>query len=348
MLAWRRNVSEPGGKVLTKFPALALVVTCAALLGHACDSTLQQTPGPVTPKSPALAEPTYPSQKQTEAGQSVTGRTIWSGINGGLDIRWTTDDLFVQSGNGYERIWAPLAKKGFEEFAADVARTNSAEGGTANNCDYKRDFQILSIVGTLISFQDEEYSDCGGLHPSTYRRFTAVDVSRPGEILYGQREEAMDADLKRSSKIVKLTDYFNEQHIVNALSADRVIQQALTEAGVSGPPPSLAALPELFAKNNYILSGTELELRPDFLTRFAFHHIEDGKVAVRINLPSLSAAYRAQQIGLLLPIPPSLQQPFDMAVTGRGGFLLREMPRTARNQFTRFGFKIGEGAKHPG
>ena len=316
--------------------------SCALLLGLACGSTLPQDAPPIS----GDATPTQTSQKLSKGEQNVTGKIIWSGMFGGFGIQWTKDDLFVQSVSGLERTWAPLAKKGFDEFAADVAKTNQTDGRSSNNCDYQRDFRVLSIVGTLISFQDEEYSDCGGLHPTTYRRFTTIDLAKPGAISYGRGEEAMDADLTRVGKVVKLTDYFNEGDVLRALLKDRVIQQALIEAGVSAPLRTLAELPELFSKNDYILSGSELELRPDFLTRFAFHHVEGEKVAIRINLPSLASAYRAKQIGLLLPIPPSLQQPLTLAATQREGFLMREAPPNARDEFTRINFKTGEGARH--
>ncbi len=312
-----------------KVAAIALAASCA-LLAYGCD--LRST----------TAVPTQSSQAQT---QNVGGRAIWSGMSGGFGIQWTKDDLFVQSASELERTWAPLAKAGFDEFAADMNRVIRTEGGGTNNCDYQRDFEVLSIVGALVSFQDDEYSDCGGAHPSTYLRFTMIDLSRPSGVLYGRGENAMDADLT-SGKVVKLTDYFSEQDILRALLADRIIKQVLADAGVSAPPESLAALPELFAKNDYVLKGTELELRPDFLSRFAFHHIEGDKVVVRLNLPSIAFAYRSQQIGLLLPIPPALQQALALAVTRREGFLMREAPRVADKQFTRFNFKLGKGAKH--
>ena len=89
-----------------------------------------------------------------------------------------------------------------------------------------------------------------------------------------------------------------------------------------------------------MLNGTDLSLRPDFLTRFAFHHLEGDLVAVRLNLPSIAFAYRSQQIGLLLPIPSELRQPFALAAIGHEGFFMKEAPRGIRNKLTKFSFKI--------
>jgi hypothetical protein len=326
-----------------KLAAIALAGSCTVLAAHGCDLRSQQNPTQITPQTPTAAIPTQSSQAQT---QNVSGRAIWNGMSDGFGIRWTKDDLFVQSASGLERIWAPLAKRGFDEFAADMNRVGQTEGGRTNNCDYQRDFEVLSIVGALVSFQDDEYSDCGGAHPTTERRFTMVDLTSPGQVFYGHGENAMDADFKKPGKVVKLTDYFTESDILNALLADHVIKQALADAGVSSPPRTLAGLSEVFSRNDYILSGTELVIRPDFLTRFAFHHIEGDMLAVRLNLPSIAFAYRSQQIGLLLPIPQSLQQSLALAAAGREGFLMREASPIVHNQFTRFKFKIGEGAKH--
>ena len=151
--------------------------------------------------------------------------------------------------------------------------------------------------------------------------------------------------MDRPGKAVNLTDYFQESDILNALLADSVISEALKEAGVSTPPKTLAALPKVFAKNGYLIKG-ELSLRSDFLTRFAFHHLEGDMVAVRLNLTSIAFGYRSQQIGLLLPVPAALKQPLASAASGEEGFLMDSVPPGIRKQQTRFAFKIGAGAGH--
>ena len=309
---------------------LMLAVSCAAVVIDGCNSTSSQNSG---------------SSPQPETRQEISGKPIWKGASGGFEIEWTTEDLFSRSGGKTERILQPLARRGYEEFSADVNRSDQTKGSPSNNCDYRRNFEVLSIVGSLVTFQDTEYSDCGGAHPSTEMRFTLIDLGRPGEVFYGQEENALDVDLQRPGKALKITDYFAESDILNALLADRVIKRALAEGRVSSPPQSLAALPELFAKNEYVLPETELSLRPDFLTRFAFHHIEGDMVALRLNLPSIAFDYRSSQIGLLLPIPARLKQSLALAATGQEGFLMSNAPSANRNQITRFEFKVGEGAR---
>lgn len=327
--------------MLRPFCLIVFLAGWIALIVHACNPTSSQNHElPGITASPALkSDQNSPSAARPE----VSGKSIWRGNSGGVEIDWTTADLFSRSGGNLEKIFQPVAEKGHEEFLADLKGVEPTKG-QSHNCDYRRDFELLSIVGSLVSFQDTEYSDCGGAHPTTETRFTAVDLKREGPVAY-QYGESIDVDVDRPGKAVKLTDYFQESDILNALLADSVISEALKEAGVSTPPKTLAALPEVFAKNGYVLRG-ELSLRPDYLTRFAFHHLEGDMVAVRINLPSIAFGYRSKQIGLLLPVPPVLKQPLASAASGEEGFLMGSAPQSTRKQLTRFAFKIGAGAGH--
>lgn len=325
--------------MLRPFCLIVLVAGWVALFTYACNPTSSENAGlPGIAASPALkSDQNSPAAARAE----VSGKPIWRGSSGGVEIEWTTADLFSRSGGNLEKIFQPVAEKGHEEFVAAMSGVTPTKG-QSHNCDYRRDFQLLSVVGPLVSFEDTEYSDCGGAHPTTQTRFTAVDLKREGTVAY-QYDESVDVDVDRPGKAVKLTDYFQESDILNALLADRVISEALKEAGVSTPPKTLAALPEVFAKNGYLING-ELSLRPDFLTRFAFHHLEGDMVAVRINLPSIAFGYRSKQIGLLLPVPPVLKQQLASAASGEEGFLMGSAPQSIRKQSTRFSFKIGAGA----
>jgi hypothetical protein len=327
--------------MLRELILICLALGTAALVTYGCNSTSSQSS---ETSSEVNTPPPSKSQKESESQerQKVSGRAIWKGNSGGFAIEWTTHDLFSRSGERVERIFQQLARRGYDEFVADINTDDQMRGRA--NCDYRRSFKLLSIVGSLITFQDDEYKDCGGAHPTTEMRFTAIDIRRQGEVFYGQGENSMDADLARPGKLVKLTDYFRELDILKALLADRIIKQALADAAVESSPQTLAALPQIFAKDDYVLTETELALRPDFLTRFAFHHVEDDTVAVRLHLPSIAFAYRSRQIGLLLPITIALRQPLALAATRREGFLMKEAPPGIRNQFTRFAFKIGKGS----
>src|SRR5260370_25698953 len=153
------------------------------------------------------------------------------------------------------------------------------------NCECDRDFQVLSVVGPLISFVDYQADFCGGAHPGADTRFTTIDITMPGQVSYTRREDTspMDVELKESGKIIKLTDYFSQGDILKSMRADPVIKKALATLDSHPSPHSLLELPKLFSGNDYELGESGYELRPHFLTRFALHHLEGDKVAVRLG-----------------------------------------------------------------
>ena len=72
------------------------------------------------------------------------------------------------------------------------------------------------------------------------------------------------------------------------------------------------------------------------LERFAFHHIESGKIAVRLNVSWGSEIHRftTTQIGLLLPKPEKLSGPLTLAAAGKEGFLMRESKKLSHDKTT--------------
>jgi hypothetical protein len=79
---------------------------------------------------------------QHEVGQEITGRSLWKGTSGGFQIEWTSEDVFLKSGERVERILRPLAKRGYDEFVTDLGSTDQAK--QTQNCDYRRDFRGYS------------------------------------------------------------------------------------------------------------------------------------------------------------------------------------------------------------
>jgi hypothetical protein len=185
--------------------------------------------------------------------------------------------------------------------------------------------------------------DCGGAHPSLDTRFTTVDAAKPGDLRYAIADETPmfdthDISEEKNNKAIALTDLFPEEIILQALVEDRVIKAAIKESENPTPPQKLSDLPKLFEKDFYGLPNVDFELRPDFLTRFAFHHVEGDKVAVRLGLPPHSGANQSQhmQIGLLLPIPDALREPLKLASTRKRGFLMKDAAKVSRGSSTKF------------
>jgi hypothetical protein len=264
---------------------------------------------------------------------------IWSGESSGYKIRWTSQDLYLDSTNQGRRLWSPFVEEGFKDFSALYTKV---PGRIIEDCTYERDLALVSVVGTLISFQDE-YSDfCGGAHPSEDYRFLTIDLSQPGEFQYKHAGSPplMTVPAESNKKIPRLTDYFNEEDLLAALIADRLIQKAITSSGRKSPPKTLEELNDLLANENYRLGDSGLALSSDFLTRFAFHHIEGNKVAIRLSLSSTATANQSEreQIGLLIPIPERLRMPLRVASERREGFLMRDSEAIAHGKSTTFSF----------
>lgn len=273
-------------------------------------------------------------------------KTIWTGQSGGFVIHWTTSDIRAQSsGKAGQVLFSviPLAQRGFEDFSATMKDPDAG----AEDCLYERNFRILSVVGSIVSFEDVYDSFCRGwAYPSAETRFTAIDLAKPGEIAYTNTGgfPPIDVDLSKLGKVVKLTDFFSEDEILKALLADSVIKKALPNSGASQPPQTLHELYQLLKKQSLEIGECVYRFPEDFLTRFAFHHLEKGQVAVRIGLPPNSEPCRAlyAQLGILLPIPESLKTPLALAASGKEGFLMRAWKEISGNQTTTVAFTMGK------
>lgn len=332
------NVNQTSG--LTNLVLLMCMVMGSCDLASPSQSQKGHTNASTLPQSTTAQDP----QSKETAGQ-----VIWSGDSGGVRIVWTTSDLYKQSTSETEGLLAPLVRKGFDDFVA-VVMGSQPDKQNSERCSYERRFEVLSVVGTLVSFEDQYQDDCGGAHPSAETRFTATDLSKPGEVRYARQDDTpmMNVDLANPGRISKLTDYFNEQDILQALLREPSIQSAVAKVDGKKQPQSLAALPQLFADNSYALGDLDFELRPDFLTRFAFHHVEGNRVAVRIGLPAQSGASRNRhkELEIFLQIPESLTEQFKLAASRRQGFLMSDAAQIGGDRSTNFRLKTGETGGH--
>jgi hypothetical protein len=277
--------------------------------------------------------------------QIVDERQIWQGDAAGFKILWTTADLYVQNNSSIKKIWRPLVQQGFDDFIASLKEGEiPGKKMPSNSCEYKREFQVLSIVGSLVSFVDDYSLICErAASPSLDTRFTTIDINKPEDVLYQNGPDATgrDVDLVNPGKIVKLSDYFEEHELLTALLNDPIIKKAIS--GLDRPvlPRTLSDLPALFAKDDYGLGEIGYELRPDYLTRFAFHHIEGSKVAVRIGLPPHFGFNKAMhlQLGILLEMRPTLRKSLELAEIRKEGFMMKDLPKIANKQMTKFSFR---------
>lgn len=268
---------------------------------------------------------------------------IWKGKMESYELRWTTQDLYVESPAGTEGLWRSFIERGFEDFQNASLKTRARGTQNIESCTYERRLTLLSVVSTLVSFADEYGDFCGGAHPSEDVRFTTVDISKPGSISYVHEGSTplLKIDMaNNSSRVVKLTDYFSDHQILEALLADKLIKEALKTFEVKFVPNDLSQLLEILAEHQYALGASGLVLSPDFLTRFAFHHLIGNSVSIRISLSSASSANQAEreQIGLLLPIPQGLASALRSSSTRHEGFLMKDANVVSHGGATAYNF----------
>ncbi|MDM8565326.1 LysM peptidoglycan-binding domain-containing protein [Candidatus Halobeggiatoa sp. HSG11] len=250
----------------------------------------------------------------------VSGNTIWSGENADLNISWTSEDIIATKAGKTTFSAKELAKQDFE---ADFMGDNSSE-----NCNYEREFILLSVVGNIANFQETEYVNCNSTpHPSIITKFVARDLI--------------------SGSKVMLTNFFNESDLVKALKNDDLIKSAFakndSEASTArlsdivnnlrdkdiseiGNPNQLMlnGLFKALEWSEIMVNGCGYRLAKDFLNQFAFHHLNRGRVAIRLNLLPNAPACQTQnvQLGLYLPIPTSLKVALKHADKETTGFLM--------------------------
>jgi hypothetical protein len=175
----------------------------------------------------------------------------------------------------------------------------------------------LSIVGGIACYERDYYWE-GGAHPSGSIDYVVLDAAK--------RDRRMS-----------LPDLFDDTDILNALMADKIIRETLKRNNVTDTPKTSDELVKLLSGKTF---GGDNDMRygfePDLLSRFAFHHIEGNRVAVRINVSWASEIYRftSTQIGILLPIPARLRNSLEAASTGKSGFLMRSSKKLSRGTQT--------------
>jgi hypothetical protein len=143
-----------------------------------------------------------------------------------------------------------------------------------------------------------------------------------------------------------LIDIFPEAAVFAALRGDKLVAIALQAA--EGPPPaSLSGLLKAIQFKQVQVGECSYYFSPDLLTDFAFYSAEVNDVSVRMSLSHAAEVCRGQmtQIGIHLPIPPSIKAGFDAAKDGKSGFLMERAKRVRKGAETAFTFSTSNYGK---
>lgn len=291
--------------------------TGAAILLLLCAGAC--TPRPDAARGTDPSDSPSPSSRIVRAGDRSSAamrRTadtdpdvVWSGESGGHAVRWLKSDLLIGSGRdtgGGAFSLAEEIRKGWVDNEGGDAGDDSADGGP---CAHGSSFRPLSVVGSIVSVELTDYMNCPGTaHPSVVTWYSVIDAADP-------------------YRTVMLNEFFSERDIFAALMADGIVRKTLAKAG-SRTPSSLPELIEMLAE-----SGGECEyyFAVDMLAHFAFHHLEGNRVAVRIGLSHGIEACRGMltQLGILLPVPPSLAAALKAADAGTAGYVMHDLKKIA-------------------
>lgn len=254
-----------------------------------------------------------------DAGAQV----IWRGRSAGFDVTWSADDVSARRVSDGRLVFS--LKRQFEK---EWARPREPDENEVR--EVSQAFRVLSLVGSVISLEDVWYCDCGGAHPISYSRFVAYDLARS------------TADSLHPARI---TDLVPEAPLLRALTADRVIRAVMDSAEVR-EVRSLAALLDTAQ-----WQGVDVEMPGDenacafnmsdsFPAQFAFHHVENGRLAIRFSLSHDVEICRGRmvQVGVLVPVPPRLRPALTAADGRAAGYLMKDVRRIAGDRWTHLGW----------
>jgi hypothetical protein len=245
------------------------------------------------------------------AATDVASDAVWQSTSGPYRVRLTRDDIVVSRGTR-----TVLSIRDALDTIPDRAVAVDVGDTAGSNCEEDHAVRILSLVGSILSLEDDfDYNCDGAAHPGRYNRFVAIDLART------ERDgvRAVDGGMVLGREI-SLEEIFPEQELLEALLADAVVRKQLE--GSQQTPATLAELVEQVQGSRLCAYAFE----PDMLRRFSFHHVEGDKVAVRIALSHGCEAERGRitQIGLLLRIPEALRSELAAASAGTHGILMRD------------------------
>ncbi|WP_244227007.1 hypothetical protein [Corallococcus aberystwythensis] len=223
--------------------------------------------------------------------------------------------------DGKEVFGFQSRKKGFLE---DVTPAEDEERDTSD-WEALWAFDVRSVVGPWVSYEEANSGYTGGAHPYAHFSYVTVDVTKP------------------QGKF-SLLDVFPEKDVLAALKADGFVKKHIGDAEAFKKARTVEAMLETLEPGEDCV-GFRYGL--DSVKRsVAFHHLEGGKVAVRIAFPYDNESCRGNMfvVGVLLPIPASLKPVLERASSRQEGFLMKDA-KTVKAPSIRFEWEGAESKK---
>jgi hypothetical protein len=326
-----QRASDPRGSCCAM-----LTVLCMSLWAGGCrekqNGVVESMPQSSASRAlaPSSAPTSVPNQVASGSSRGSTvhpvppadpGSTIWEGVSRGVRIQWTTRDLSARSDAEQGDTWSLASdlRREYEKASPD------SEG--SGPCRAEEKITLLSVVGTLVSFERATYSECAhAAHPGGETRYGALDL----------KEVALH---RAAARPVELGDLFPPQEVFDALSKDGVVRKALASPG-HGKGAAPKTLPELTKRLSLSVLDEPCATFPlDLMRRFAFHHLDARRVAVRVGVPGAGPCReQLTQLGLLLDALPSVAPDLAEAADLHAGFLMKDATKIAKGRVTQLEF----------
>ena len=223
----------------------------------------------------------------------------WQRQIGNINYRWDGKDLYSKQHSRKDIV--PI-------FALATKRYRSSFEKDGGRCSLSTYFIPAAVVGDLVSYEFESGFFCDTA--SGEWRYATLDVARPKAFL-------------------DLRDFFDDDQILRAFLTDPQlasdIQKSIAEKKLDAVPTTLESLSSFLTKFDYQIYDGNSFFEADYLTRFAFHHLEGEAICIRVSATSTSTAGRAnhQYAEIFLPVPNKLRDVLQKADTGSEGFLMK-------------------------
>jgi hypothetical protein len=225
----------------------------------------------------------------------------WKVTGSDVTFEMSGKDLRALRG-GSEVFGLQSRKKG---FLADL-KPDPDDDRDQSDWEAHLSFDVLSVVGTLVSYEESSAGYTGGAHPYDHRGYVLEDVTKKGKDTFS------------------LLTAFPEKDVLKALKADGFVKKHVRDEKAFADAKTVEALMESLDAGEDCV-GFEYGL--DNVKRsVAFHHLEGDKVAVRIAFGYAAESCRGNMfvVGVLLPIPADLKPALERASTRQEGFLMKD------------------------
>jgi hypothetical protein len=252
-----------------------------------------------------------------------------------VSFSWQTNDLKVSvAGAKPFRLFSEISRECTKAFASEPSVTE---------CEFQHQYRLLSIVGSMVSYQQESGTVCGT--STEWWGFNTIDVLNPG------RYECLDEDQRiPDSKDVNLSELFGEQNVFNGLIASPEISveidKAISDGRLLKPPSNLNELSAFLNEPDRSKFNGDYYLSADYLSHFAFHRVENDYAILWLSLRDASRAngIDREHIEIKLLIPKKLQTTLVRASEQKSGFLMQNIS-TEGGSYARFICRRGRGCR---